>query len=134
METTNQDSEDRALQPVDSENQHPIETEREVTVHRSWPTLLALAIAALAFAILVVLGGRFVYHKLHHNVTPAPAQTKDLPKPPTGAASSGGSSTSGTNKQLVDSGPGDTVAIFAASSFAAASLHYIVSLRKQTQS
>ncbi len=118
----------------DSEKQYPIDSEQETNVRRSWPMLLALAIAALAFAFLVVLTGRFVYHKLHHIVTPAPAQTKNLPRPSfdSGTNSSSNSSTSSANKQLANSGPGDVVAIFAVASFAAASLHYIISLRKQT--
>jgi hypothetical protein len=158
VETTDQNSdEQQALQPVDTDNQSPIETEPEHTTQRNWPMLLALFVAALAFAVLVVFTGRWVYHSVHNKSTvkPAPANSKSLTKSPTGesgasnsgsvakpntstsgSAGNSGSSTStnSTNSnQISNTGPGDIVAIFAISSFAAASLHYIISLRKQSQ-
>ena len=139
MEHSNRDfDETKSLQPVGPNNQQTIATEQEPASRQNWPMLLALTIAALAFAILVVFGGRFIYHKLHHPLNPAPASSSSLPKsfssssaPTSGSVTKPGSSSSSTNQQLANSGPGDVVAIFVASSFAAASLHFIVSLRKQ---
>lgn len=80
-----------------SANQYPIETVEETHVHRNWPMLIALIIAALAFAVLVVFAGRWVYHKVHHNTVVAPANTKELPKPPpSNVKSESGTSSSGS--------------------------------------
>jgi hypothetical protein len=142
VQNTDQTPEENAIQTVDSENRYPIETEEEPTAERNWPMLLALAIAAIALLTLLFFAGRWVYHEVHHTskVKPTPVITK---KPSELAPASGKSSTSGTpptpgtqssdgSGQLPNTGPANVIAIFLASSFAAASLHYVVALRKQT--
>lgn len=72
-------------QPVYSKelpNTHPVEVAPEARA-RNWPMLVALLIAALAFAILVVLAARWVYHNTKNDQPyVAPASTNDIPKAP----------------------------------------------------
>lgn len=138
MEKIDQNTEKNALLPADSENQYLVETEQEPAVNRNWPMLLALAVAVFAFAVLLFFAGRWVYHELHHDSTakPTPAVNKG-PTGPSGnssftSTSKSNSSALATNSQLANTGPGNIAAIFLISSFAAASLHYIIGLRKQS--
>ncbi|HVO86325.1 MAG TPA: hypothetical protein VMT23_01150 [Candidatus Binatia bacterium] len=59
---------------IESSDQTPAPTSK------SWPMLVALIVAALAFAVLIVLGGRWAYD--HWHKVPAAASSKDLPPPP----------------------------------------------------
>jgi hypothetical protein len=59
----------------------PVEDLDSETAARNWPMLAALAIAAVAFIVLVVVSSVWIYHKLNNN--PAPSNTtQSLPKPP----------------------------------------------------
>lgn len=156
-----------AEQPVPQVEQPASESEQEVVsteapesiapadlqqhTERQWPALIIYSVLAIAVAILVVFGGRWVYHKVHNSnkPTPAPAgnnspaapsdnqptnqNTQNTPNNPNSNASSQPSSTSqpAQNTALPNTGPGDVVAIFAAVTIAAAGLHYIYVLRKQ---
>jgi hypothetical protein len=88
-------------QTKDPASSYPIETVEETHTQRNWPMLVALIIAALAFAILVVFAGRWVYHKVHHSTVLAPANTKELPKPPPSSVKpeSGPSGSSNSNSE-----------------------------------
>jgi len=106
MQTTDNREVERESNAPASEpaGQYSIETAEETAVHRNWPIMIALIIAALAFAVLVVFAGRWVYHKVHHNTYTAPANTKELPKPPpsnvksdSGTSSSSSTPSSSTN-------------------------------------
>ena len=67
---------------------YPAEVRRASQHGRSWPMLVALIIAALAFAIIVAVSGRWAYHHWHKQ-TLAPASTQDLPTPPPANLQSG---------------------------------------------
>jgi hypothetical protein len=60
---------------------YPIEIGKQTHRHHNWPMLAALMVGALAFAVLVVIGGRWVYHTTKH-AKPAASNTQDLPAPP----------------------------------------------------
>jgi hypothetical protein len=62
--------------------EYPIETVEEGPNRPNWLMLAALSLAALAFAILVVYGGRTAYRHWHHPQQPAPANSNNSPKPP----------------------------------------------------
>jgi hypothetical protein len=59
----------------------PVESTDSEETPRNLPMLISLAIAALAFAILVALTGSWLYHKVH-KPAPAPNNTNSLPEPP----------------------------------------------------
>jgi hypothetical protein len=120
---------------------------------RQWIALAFYILLALAVAVLVVLAGRWVYHKVHNSSGPNPApvapqgvtqaplaspnttkkalppsSTNKTPSPtPTPPAPNRSTTTPGA---LPNNGPGDVVALFAAVSLAAAGLHYIVAIRR----
>ena len=59
----------------------PVEAVDSEEPVRNWPMLASLIVAALAFTILVVLTGTWLYHKAHTPSGPSnSAQT--LPNPP----------------------------------------------------
>jgi len=117
---------------------------------QSGPRLLVLVLyvlAALLIAILIVLGSRWVYHKVHKNSSTSTTQTtknptslKDNKSKSNPATSDTGNNKKPTDKtsnkssnsrtELSDTGPGSVVAIFSAVSIAAAGLHYMYKLRK----
>jgi hypothetical protein len=121
-----------------------------VETHRTRPPLLRLLagiLAILIIAALLVLGARWIYHKTHHTVKPAPANTKSLPRIPAGStnktspsspqtagSTSKSSPAAGTKTPITNTGPGDVVAIFVGAGLAAAGLHYVWSLRRSVQS
>lgn len=141
MQNTDQVHEE-SLQTVEVEHSYPIETEEETTNRRNWLMLAALALACLALLVLLFLGGRWVYRELHHSSklkpTPVVSSNPTGRAPINGKSSSASSSNSSnttaqaTTGQIPNTGPGNVVALFVASSFAAASLHYILTLRKQS--
>lgn len=143
-----QSAEERVPEPAEPRarvNREDVDTENGQSLLR----VILLALAAIILVVLIVLFARWIYHVTHKNVQPAPANTKKLPAQPSGSASnqtakntqsssaassSGAGSTSanssGTSTKLPNNGPGDTAAIFAGASLAAAGLHYIISLRR----
>jgi|GEM_PF-6952013 len=70
--------EEVSLEPVPAFT--PVEAADSQAPARNWQMLAALAVAALAFAILIGVGGSWVYHKLHNNQPSNSASS--LPKPP----------------------------------------------------
>lgn len=133
----------------------PIVTQVHRREGRRWTILATYLIVALLVAAGVVFGGRWIYHKVHksNNAQPAPASGGKVPQAPTSTNKQSGASSS-TNKpstssgqssssqpptstpqggQITNTGPGDVIAIFVASSLAAAALHYIISLRRSRE-
>ncbi len=72
---------------------------QDTNAHR-WPTLIAYIILALLVATLVVLGGRWVYHKVNDNNSPTTSTTQGTDK---GVASD--SSSSDSNKTTTNPNP-----------------------------
>ncbi len=124
--------------------------EDEVVTHRVTPPfarILAWIIGILIVAFLIILFARWVYHKAHHTVQTVPANTKQLPNRPSGtsnqkgqnsqtannSSSSSNPSASSQNTNLPNSGPGQTMAIFAGASLSAAGIHYIITERRTTK-
>ncbi len=158
-------TEAQTVQPEVVSTETPIATpsvpDYQLHTERQWPALIIYTVLALAVAVLVVFGGRWIYHKVHHSnkPTPAPASNNLPPQPftaanPPSSQSSSGSSSSPSssssnsasnssstvpsnnsqpakNTSLPNTGPGDVVAIFVTASLAAAGAHYIYNLRKQ---
>ena len=128
---------------------------------QTWLRTLAVILVGLVLVVLIVLFARWIYHRSHHAVVTAPttaqqSTAKSSSKTSTGAqpatngsnGSSGlasqpasgssnssapqsGTSSSGTSTQITNTGPGDIAAIFISTSLAAASLHYVVTTRRQ---
>jgi hypothetical protein len=120
---------------------------------QTWLRILAAILIGLVLVVLIVLLARWIYHKSHHSVQTPPAtslksgdqsnlkvsggdQSQDI----SGSTSKTGSSNASTppsnspgSPQITNTGPGDVVAMFVGTSLAAAGLHFIVSLRRQTQ-
>jgi hypothetical protein len=59
----------------------PVEASDSEAPSRNWPMLAALAIAALAFAVLVGVSATWLYHKLHKDSGPSNS-VQSLPQPP----------------------------------------------------
>jgi cytoskeletal protein RodZ len=110
---------------------------------------LAAILVGLILIVLIVLLARWIYHKTHHAVTPTPATSSQQsaasssaknesgaqPAPSQSAGTSSNPSTPATGsssgtKQITNTGPGETAAIFVGASLAAAGLHYIVTVRR----
>jgi cytoskeletal protein RodZ len=126
---------------------------------QSRPQVIGGVIAAIILIVLLVLLGRFIYHKVNNSpaknvsVTTQPSPQTSSSSTQSGSSSgssASGSSTSGSSSstapnssgrtapiastgKLPNNGPGSTVAIFAVSSLAAAGLHYIISLRRSSK-
>lgn len=66
-----------AIQPAFT----PVLAEDSEQTPRNWQMLVALAVAALAFAILVAVSATWLYHK-SNKPAPAPMNTSHLPQPP----------------------------------------------------
>ncbi len=117
---------------------------------QSWFAWAVRVVAAVIVIVVIFFGARWLHHRLEHksntNPTPAtiqrPSESSSNNKSASGAngASNGSGSSNGSNQntaagtpsQLADTGPGDIAAIFLASSFAAASLHFIIRLRRDS--
>jgi len=125
-------------------------TERITHVEqRSGPPLIRWIVAAaivLILAFLILLLARWVYHKSHHRIQPAPATSQQSPKTSStntqagqnqqnnGASSKNSSNTSNSTNNstatLPNNGPGNVAGIFVISTAAAAGLHYAVRSRR----
>jgi cytoskeletal protein RodZ len=138
---------------------------------RRWVALLIYLVLALVVATLVVFAGRWVYHRVSNNSSPAPTtltpkssnsstKTSPSPAPPSSSSqnkagsaspnSSSGSSSSATsgNKStsngaakpapqpstLPNNGPGEDIALFVGTTFIAATLHFMFTLRRAAKS
>jgi hypothetical protein len=121
---------------------------------RRWIALALYILMALVVAILVVMAGRWVYHKLHNTsetrpvpvapegVSSTPAvsppnaskvpsgssNTKKVPNPPNPSPTP--SRTAPSPQALPSNGPGDVLALFVGVSLAAAGLHYAVAIKR----
>ncbi|HVX58935.1 MAG TPA: hypothetical protein VG964_04380 [Candidatus Saccharimonadales bacterium] len=121
----------------------------------SWAIRIVVAIIVI---VVLVFGGRWLHHKLQHKTNSQGATTAGQTERPnfnnqSGAKSNGSSSSnksdksgsksssgtaagpglkSGNNQQLANTGPGDVVAIFLATSFAVAMLHYAYETNKNS--
>jgi cytoskeletal protein RodZ len=123
-------------------------------------SLIIYIVLALVVAALVVLAGRWVYHRVSNNSGPAPttiapkgvkqgvttptpspstktpAYTNPAPTPPPSSSSGGAknpaptTSPTPTPTALPNNGPGEAVALFLGTSFVAAFLHFTIKLRK----
>jgi cytoskeletal protein RodZ len=114
---------------------------------RKWLQLIGYILMALIIALILVFGVRWIYRSVTHksdtsttstqdqsqypnNTTPQPGTTKTPTTTPTTAPTTTPSTSSTSTTNLPNNGPGDVVAIFLASSIAAAGLHYIISVRR----
>jgi cell division protein FtsN len=117
---------------------------------QNWLRLLVAGLIGVILVILIVLFARWVYHKTHHKVQPAPTVSQNTPakasnnnnvsgaQPSNNSSSQSsgnpsnttGTSGSTSNTQITNTGPGDVAAIFAGTALAAAGLHYIISIRR----
>lgn len=132
----------------------PVQSEPFVLPHReredgqSMVQTIIMVIGAIILVVLLVLFARWIYHKVHNSsAEDTSAGTLQLPESgntynpqsntnqPTGSPNStttppaSNPQTTG-GKSIANTGPGNVVAVFAASTLAAAGLHYIVSLRR----
>lgn len=114
---------------------------------RRWPMLFVALAAALIIALGLFYGGRWAYRSIFSDDEPAiPAeqtakedntstQPQATPQPtPAPSTSPGNGGAAATPDRLPNNGPGEVVALFIGTSLAAAGLHYIVTLRRQTAS
>lgn len=88
---------------------------RDPNSAKRWIMLLIYFIVALAIAVLVVLAGRWVYHKVHHtsnpNPTPvAPQGTNRAKTPSSGSANNNANKKSATNNKSNKSGSSSSAA------------------------
>lgn len=118
---------------------------------RRWLKLFVYILMALAFAVLVVFAGRWIYHKVTHkkpqttvqpagNNTPQPPantnnQTANNSSGSTGSNNGSSSSNSGSTSQstpseLPNNGPGDVVALFLGTAAIVGGLHFVIDLRR----
>jgi cytoskeletal protein RodZ len=122
---------------------------------RGWLIAFVYMIIALLFALAVVFFGRWLYHRIHKSSTPAPtSQPAAAPATPsTPSNNSSNSSTQNTsnnssnssssnstpaqnstttpsNGQVPNTGPGNVVALFVGTAVLIGGLHYVYSLRR----
>jgi cell division septation protein DedD len=127
---------------------------------RRFVSLIIYIVLALVVAALVVLAGRWIYHKVSNNSGPAPttiapkdvkqgtttpnpspstktpAYSNPTPTPPQSSSSGGAQkvtptpSPTPTPTALPNNGPGQAIALFLGTSFVAAFLHFTFKLRK----
>jgi cytoskeletal protein RodZ len=124
---------------------------RDTNGARQWIALVLYILMALIVAVLVVLAGRWVYHKVHNSSeTKSPSTTQEASPAQLASPNSSSSSTSPTPTSppsstatpspaptpapnpstLPNNGPGQVVALFAGTSLIAAGLHYFVGQRR----
>lgn len=126
-------------------------TEPDYDGGRNWLRLVGMVIVAIIIAILLIFAARWIYNAITDNDARRPgtgqqADDDELPtrpgeeknktdsKPVTSSTNTGtqpGSQPSGTSGQLPNSGPAHVAAVFAGSSLAGASLHYILSRKRK---
>ena len=107
--------------------------------------LFVYFLVALAFAVLVVLLGRWIYHRVHKDETNKPQTTSNTTPPPvsstsntpaSGTSNSSNSSSSThtttppTSTQVPNTGPGDVVGLFIGTALLVGGLHFIYGLRR----
>jgi cytoskeletal protein RodZ len=137
----------------------PIVTQTRAREGRPWLALLVYLIIALAVAAIIVLGGRWVYHKVRNEPAQETATTstnktaeqkaategeksQSSSSSKKNSASSAGQSSSSESQsssnssqdaeELANTGPGQVVALFVTVTLAASGLHYIYRLRQTT--
>jgi len=119
----------------------------------SWLQAALYFVLALIFAFFLVLAGRWVYHKVHHNKTIAPTSsnvnplqqsssnsaksqnpasnnTSPAPSSSSSNSASNSSSTSQNNSAIPNTGPGNMEAVFVSVTVLVGGLHYILTSRK----
>ena len=133
--------------PITVEDIASIEEHRE----RRWLMLIVYFLMALAVAILVVFGGRWLYRTVAHKNKPAtttqqtsnppaggtpqqPTASPSTPTTPTPTPQQGTPAPRPTTQasQLPNNGPGDVLAIFVGTALAVGGLHYILTLRRSS--
>lgn len=122
-------------------------TSLEERHERRWLVLIFYFLMALAIAILVVFGGRWVYRAITHKNKPTtthqpagnnvPQQptapsTPTTPTTPTTTPQQGTTAPSQTSQtsRLPDNGPGNIASIFIGTAVIVGGLHYMISLRR----
>jgi hypothetical protein len=142
-----EDPEDHSLvltEPVARENTLPSRNDEEDG--QSLVQTIVMIIGGIILVILLVLFARWIYHAVHHsdqtntvgiNQAPqepsSPSTQSGNNQPSNNTGNSGSSNSSTQNQPITNTGPGNVAAIFAGSTLAAAGLHYIISLRKQSR-
>lgn len=109
---------------------------------RRWPVLIMYFGLALAVAVLVVFGGRWVYKQITGNESkptppsptgqgapPTPAPTP-APAAPTPSVSQNQTAQPTPSGQLPNNGPGEVAAIFVGTAIIVGGLHYLIGLRR----
>jgi hypothetical protein len=95
-------------------------------------------LVALAFAILVVLFGRWVYHRIHKSNQPAPSTnqtnvTPATPSTPQNQSPNPNPNTSQSNPQptqVANTGPGNVIALFVGTAILVGGIHFVLSVRR----
>lgn len=99
---------------------------------------IVMILGGIILVILIILFARWIYHVVHNNddntstTVNQPSRPNKAPnnQPGTGGLPSNNPSNNQNGNPLPNSGPGNVAAVFAASTLAAAGLHYIISLRR----
>lgn len=132
-------------------------TEPDYDGGRNWLRLIGMILAAIIIAILLIFAARWIYNAITDNDSRQPgtgqqADDDKLPtrpgeeksktednktgsQPKTSGTNTGaqpGSQPTGTSGQLPNSGPAHVAAVFAGSSLAGASLHYLISRKRKS--
>lgn len=142
------EEEERAESPAETE---PQKAERNTSgSNANWPLGIVVALVAAGLIVGLVFLARWIYHVAHHTKTNNPTTSQSQNKGGLSVSSGSGSNNGGSialpggnknnqtgNKSksskattLPNNGPGNVIGVFAAASFAAGALHYIISLRK----
>lgn len=129
--------------------EEPQEAERDThDSEPNWPLRGVLILIAAGIIVGLIFLARWIYHLTQNNTAgskPSNSQSQNAGKSASnnnpiivgGGQSNGGQkSTAPSSKggqKLPNNGPGNVIGIFAAASFAAGALHYIIKLRKSAQ-
>jgi hypothetical protein len=150
IEPEQQESEESAEVPETAPTEsEPQEAERNTNHSESHlPIYAALLLVAVGLIVGLIFLARWIYHATKHNTganKPSSSQSQSKKGSSTSSGSSnpivvGGGQSNNSQKSptsipkngqsLPNNGPGNVIGVFAAASFAAGALHYIVSLRK----